>query len=65
MLVLVVLCLVVIDVVIMSVYTGLETSRGGASLVVNRENEITITGVSVCVSVCVDRKEIMRHILHN
>ena len=48
MLVLVVLCLVVIDVVIMSVYTGLEASRGGASLVVNRENDITITGVS-CV----------------
>ena len=57
MLVLVVLCLVVIDVVIMSVYTGLEASRGGASLVVNRENEITITGVSVCV----DRKQIILH----
>jgi gamma-aminobutyric acid type B receptor len=44
MLILMVLCFVVIDVVIMAVYTGLEASGEGATLVVNREREITITG---------------------
>ena len=45
MLVLLVMCLVVSDVVILAVYTGLEASQGAASLVPNRENEITISRV--------------------
>ena len=42
---LLVMCLVVSDVVILVVYTGLEASQGAASLVPNRENEITISRV--------------------
>ena len=45
MLVLMVLLLVIVDAVILSVYTVLEANREGASLVVNREKEITVTGV--------------------
>ena len=45
MLVLIVMCLVVVDVIIMAIYTGLEISMGGASKAVNRENEKTVSGV--------------------
>ena len=44
----VVMCLVTIDVMILAVYTGLEARGEGASLVVNRENEATVSGVSQC-----------------
>ena len=42
MLVLMVLLLVIVDAVILSVYTVLEANGKGASLVVNREKEITV-----------------------
>ena len=45
MLVLMVLLLVIVDAVILSVYTALEANGEGASLVINREKEITVTGV--------------------
>ena len=47
MLITAVLCLVVLDVVIMTVYTSLEaTTGGGASRVPNREQHKTVSGVS-------------------
>lgn len=48
MLVLIVVCLVVVDIVIMTIYTGLEIgNNGGASRVVNKEREETVSGVSL------------------
>ena len=41
----IVMCLVVVDVVIMIIYTSLEVSGGGASLVINGEMEVTVSGV--------------------
>ena len=47
MLILIVMCLVMLDVVILAVYTGLELSTGnGASRVANRENKMSVSGVS-------------------
>ena len=46
MLAMMVVCLVAVDVLVLTVYTGLEVRGQGASLVVNREDEITVTGVS-------------------
>ena len=46
MLILIVVCLVVVDVLIMAVYTGLEVNGEGATLVINGEDEMTVSGVS-------------------
>ena len=47
MLVLIVVFLVVVDIGIMTIYTGLEIGNmGGASRVVNKEREETVSGVS-------------------
>ena len=50
MLILIVMCLVVVDVIIMLIYTGLEVYGEGASLVVNGEMEVTVSGVSLHVN---------------
>ena len=47
MLIMMVFVFVLIDVVIMTVYTGLEVTGEGATLVTNGENSITVSGVSL------------------
>ena len=53
LLTLIVLLLVALDVIILVVYTGLEcTVSSGATRVVNREQEISSTGVSHSIALC-------------